>query len=1060
MLNSSRNKDHKMLIKTIASLISLVVLFENIGYPCSDTSNNKTALRPPMAFSEEKRVTVSTYVNRELGIKGKWVIDTANVSARIPAVAKERLLWSFLEVKEYLEKQEKSFSIKRICIDENLDSEVVFIGENKETAMVSLKFLRQESNQQKEHILEAWNEKILSKEGGLIRKVDNLDQNVRVLGHKPRIAILAFKNSLSDTNKAVSLAAYSELVNKGFDIRAEFNNDNFANSLKDFSPDIIFIDVFVNEAKVLRTRIVRIREAFPNAKIILFGQMAMSIPGLALSYFDADGLIRGDIEKIAPELLAILNKAWNGEYSRKQLMEELLKYEGVYISLDDITVSSNTEDINKLSKEEYEALQIDYALFHNFKVNGYSDIEVFTSKGCPFSCIYCLLPEGRRFVPKSVEKVIDELWQIKRNIDEGRLKQGARNVVISDENFTVDPDRAIEIIQKIKEEGLDKYLNIKIALASIDTFFIRRDGKRIVNRKLIKAIKSLVQEEPVTFGTDGFSDRVLRQLHKFRYTIGDLEALLQAFEEEGLITKHNVLLYNMDLTLVDYYEELLNLALFSVRYPNFYTPNFNEQVAIYAGSTSMAVLRQRGWMDKVKVSYDVPSAVIGGQEVEFLDFAFPEIGDYSPYSLEEPMLTKMGFRVEATDTIIGKYWESRDKMEIDLIKALPSDIVSLLDAMRREAIVELKKEQDMQRSEELGVFLEKTKDAAALNAMFIDEIMKVINSKKDLGERLLLYYFNQLRQFGVAYIEKDWNGTYRTCMNINIKKTYGDSDLVHRFLNSQDAIERKYTLYVLSMLENMPNLYGSISWTLRRIAEYGDDMEKILAINILAINQYSYPFIIGIAKDIFRNGSVRLRKEMVKALGAIKESEIAQLLLAQFKQEKEEDIKIRILMAFYWFKYQPALDYFVSIYNEFPRGQQLIAKLAIKQGHQKGWELILKEIEKIPLLSDDSLILFRLEGLLENLIQDVQSDKFDERIVPFIHRLLINHHDDNVLLLGSRLAIKTEKALGVNLIDSILDEIEQTKGKKKRELVKSFYDRWIVKDSSMPKSVRIHRNDL
>jgi len=63
MLNSLRDKQRKMFIKTVAIFISFIFLFESAGYSFADISNNSAALRPPMGFAN-KKVTTNVIQNR------------------------------------------------------------------------------------------------------------------------------------------------------------------------------------------------------------------------------------------------------------------------------------------------------------------------------------------------------------------------------------------------------------------------------------------------------------------------------------------------------------------------------------------------------------------------------------------------------------------------------------------------------------------------------------------------------------------------------------------------------------------------------------------------------------------------------------------------------------------------------------------------------------------------------------------------------------------------------------------------------------------------------------
>lgn len=70
-----------------------------------------------------------------------------------------------------------------------------------------------------------------------------------------------------------------------------------------------------------------------------------------------------------------------------------------------------------------------------------------TSRGCPYSCPFCSKSVfGSRFRAKSPERVIEEIRKM--------LELGFREIHIADDGFTTDPDRAMEICERIITEEL------------------------------------------------------------------------------------------------------------------------------------------------------------------------------------------------------------------------------------------------------------------------------------------------------------------------------------------------------------------------------------------------------------------------------------------------------------------------------------------------------------------------------------------------------------------------------------------------------------------------------
>lgn len=65
-------------------------------------------------------------------------------------------------------------------------------------------------------------------------------------------------------------------------------------------------------------------------------------------------------------------------------------------------------------------------------------VSIFTSRGCPFGCIYCHNTFGRKFRARSPESVLDEVKKLRRDYDIKELE-------IVDDAFNVDLERAKQI---------------------------------------------------------------------------------------------------------------------------------------------------------------------------------------------------------------------------------------------------------------------------------------------------------------------------------------------------------------------------------------------------------------------------------------------------------------------------------------------------------------------------------------------------------------------------------------------------------------------------------------
>jgi len=86
---------------------------------------------------------------------------------------------------------------------------------------------------------------------------------------------------------------------------------------------------------------------------------------------------------------------------------------------------------------------------------------MLTSRGCPFHCIFCHRPHlGKEFRARSAENVLEEIRQI--------IKMGISEIMIYDDTFTVDLDRAKAICLGIIQDNLPITFDIRARVDTVD----------------------------------------------------------------------------------------------------------------------------------------------------------------------------------------------------------------------------------------------------------------------------------------------------------------------------------------------------------------------------------------------------------------------------------------------------------------------------------------------------------------------------------------------------------------------------------------------------------------
>lgn len=182
---------------------------------------------------------------------------------------------------------------------------------------------------------------------------------------------------------------------------------------------------------------------------------------------------------------------------------------------------------------------------------------MFTSRGCPFHCIFChRRTMGRVFRGRTAEQVLAEIREIKAS--------GIDEVTIYDETFTVDRERVKKICLGLIREKLGIALDIRTRVDCVDN-----------------EILALLKEagcERIHYGVEASSDRILKALQK-GITLEQVERVFAQTQRLGIEILAYFILGSPGETVADIehtikYAKKLNpeYALFSIMTPFPDTP--------------------------------------------------------------------------------------------------------------------------------------------------------------------------------------------------------------------------------------------------------------------------------------------------------------------------------------------------------------------------------------------------------------------------------------------------------------------------------------------------------
>lgn len=193
----------------------------------------------------------------------------------------------------------------------------------------------------------------------------------------------------------------------------------------------------------------RLKKSYPHSFIVLVGTHPSACAEETLNYsFAIDAIAIGEYDCIVKELADAFDKGKNIQYVRGLC----LRVDGKCTRTATMPPMKNLDDLPFASEFIKEYLdEKDYF----FAAATYPSIQIFTGRGCPFRCNFCVYPQtmhGHAFRARSAENVVAEFEYIAANFPD------VKEVVIEDDTFTANKKRVLDICRLLIEKGLNKRL--------------------------------------------------------------------------------------------------------------------------------------------------------------------------------------------------------------------------------------------------------------------------------------------------------------------------------------------------------------------------------------------------------------------------------------------------------------------------------------------------------------------------------------------------------------------------------------------------------------------------
>jgi len=209
-----------------------------------------------------------------------------------------------------------------------------------------------------------------------------------------------------------------------------------------FKPDLVGMSAITMEAPSLDRVARTVRETGFQGPIVAGGPHPTAYPDETLSNRDVDYLVLGEGEETFKELVESLDTR-----------SDPAKVRGIAFRQDRTTRYSAprplTLELDTIPHPAWDLVSFDaYAKLRSMsslRRNRYMNL--FTSRACPFKCVYCHHVFGKKFRARSPENVLDEVRLL---VD----RYGVRHLEIVDDIFNCDLERSKKILDLLHAEGL------------------------------------------------------------------------------------------------------------------------------------------------------------------------------------------------------------------------------------------------------------------------------------------------------------------------------------------------------------------------------------------------------------------------------------------------------------------------------------------------------------------------------------------------------------------------------------------------------------------------------
>jgi anaerobic magnesium-protoporphyrin IX monomethyl ester cyclase len=256
-------------------------------------------------------------------------------------------------------------------------------------------------------------------------------------------------------------------------VASQLDDQKIKSLIKKEKPALVVVETSTPSIKNDLAFCQKIKTVMPPSFIVLVGPHVSALDKEALKDNpQVDAVVRGEYELTLVELAQTLEKK-----------KSLRKVKGLtYRSGKRIFRNPDRQPLQNLDQLLFVS-QV-YKKFLNpknyfFAAAFYPMVQIFTGRGCPFHCFYCLYPQvmhGHQYRTRSIQNIVEEFEFIQKEMPE------IKEVVIEDDTFTANIPRVKKFCQALikKSNQLQWDVNARVGLDLKTMKLMKKAGCRLI----------------------------------------------------------------------------------------------------------------------------------------------------------------------------------------------------------------------------------------------------------------------------------------------------------------------------------------------------------------------------------------------------------------------------------------------------------------------------------------------------------------------------------------------------------------------------------------------------